>query len=186
MVQISSQWKQNRLYFKVRPTSSSFMTFFSVVTKSRLIRSQFLLHEWLVTDGKSCLTDIYPDHISWRRCVTYFILRLKNDKLSWTYHSIASSRPSPLVAEVLNMDHVRLFSAERPRALETSEADMAPSISWWQNHKNSANQLTVTGDDNCSNLKEYKTVCLKSTIWLASLVVSLNLDQTIKQGLKSC
>lgn len=64
VVQISSQWKQNRLYFKVRPTSSSFMTFFSVVTKSRLICSQFLLHEWLVTDGKSCLTDIYPDHIS--------------------------------------------------------------------------------------------------------------------------
>lgn len=46
-----------------------------------------------------------------------------------THHSIASSRPSPLVAEVLNMDHARLFRAERPSALDTSEADMAPSIS---------------------------------------------------------
>lgn len=42
---------------------------------------------------------------------------------------MASSRPSPLVAEVLNIDQVRLLSAERPKALETSEADIAPSIS---------------------------------------------------------
>ena len=47
-----------------------------------------------------------------------------------TNHSIASSSPSPFTAEVLNIDHGLLLSAERPRALETSVADIAPSMSW--------------------------------------------------------
>ena len=58
-----------------------------------------------------------------------------------THHSIASSRPSPLVAEVLNMDHVRLFSAERPSAIDTSEADMAPSISLVIRKRNLTNEI---------------------------------------------
>lgn len=61
-----------------------------------------------------------------------------------THHSIASSRPSPLVAEVLNMDHVRLFSAERPSALDTSEADMAPSISFVIRKRNLTNEILQT------------------------------------------
>ena len=48
---------------------------------------------------------------------------------SLTHHSIASSNPSPLVAEVLKMAQVLLLSAARPRALETSEGLMAPSRS---------------------------------------------------------
>ena len=47
-----------------------------------------------------------------------------------THHSIASSSPSPLSADVLNMAHVLFFRAERPRALEISDGDMAPSMSW--------------------------------------------------------
>ena len=46
-----------------------------------------------------------------------------------TYHSIASSRPSPFNADVLNMDHVLFFSADKPNAVETSVADIEPSMS---------------------------------------------------------
>ena len=45
------------------------------------------------------------------------------------YHSIASSSPSPFVAEVLKMAHVLLLSAARPRAVDTSEGLIAPSRS---------------------------------------------------------
>ena len=46
-----------------------------------------------------------------------------------THHSIASSNPSPLIADVLKMAHVLFLRAERPRAVEISEGDMAPSMS---------------------------------------------------------
>ena len=42
---------------------------------------------------------------------------------------MASSSPSPLMAEVLKMAHVLLLRAERPRAVEISEGVMAPSMS---------------------------------------------------------
>ena len=45
------------------------------------------------------------------------------------YHSIASSRPSPFNADVLNIDHVLFFSADKPKAVETSVADIEPSMS---------------------------------------------------------
>lgn len=74
---------------------------------------------------------ILPSHPVSMTGLKDFAFNMQNVQsvLSLTHHSIASSRPSPLVAEVLNMDHVRLFNAERPRALDTSDADMAPSIS---------------------------------------------------------
>ena len=45
------------------------------------------------------------------------------------YHSMASSSPSPFKADVLKIDHVRFFSADRPNALDISEGVMAPSKS---------------------------------------------------------
>ena len=33
-------------------------------------------------------------------------------------------------ADVLNIAHISFFKAERPRALEISDGDMAPSTSW--------------------------------------------------------
>ena len=50
--------------------------------------------------------------------------------MSVPHHSIASSSPSPFSADVLNIAHVLFFRAERPRALEISDGDMAPSMSW--------------------------------------------------------
>ena len=41
-----------------------------------------------------------------------------------TYHSMASSMPSPFNAEVLNIAHARFFSADSPSAFETSAADL--------------------------------------------------------------
>ena len=52
-----------------------------------------------------------------------------------TYQSIASSRPSPFVADVLNIDQVRVFNTESPKAFETSAAVIAPSISLWEKKK---------------------------------------------------
>lgn len=51
------------------------------------------------------------------------------EKRRETYHSIASSRPVPLTAEVLNIWYFRFFSEGRPRELATSDAVMAPSRS---------------------------------------------------------
>ena len=58
---------------------------------------------------------------------------IKTSKSYWysndrrlTNHSIASSRPSPFVADVLKIAHVLLFSAESPKAVEISEGLMAP------------------------------------------------------------
>ena len=45
-----------------------------------------------------------------------------------THHSIASLRPSPLIADVLNIWYLCLI-AVRPRALATSLGVIAPSIS---------------------------------------------------------
>ena len=45
-----------------------------------------------------------------------------------TYHSMASSMPSPFNAEVLNIAHARFFSADSPSAFETSAADLGPKI----------------------------------------------------------
>ena len=42
---------------------------------------------------------------------------------------MASSSPSPLMADVLKMDHVLFLSAESPRAVDISDGVMAPSIS---------------------------------------------------------
>ena len=47
-----------------------------------------------------------------------------------SYHSIASSSPSPFIAEVLKMAHVLFLRAERPRALDISDGVMAPSMSF--------------------------------------------------------
>lgn len=46
-----------------------------------------------------------------------------------TYHSIASSRPMPFVAEVLKICHFLSLSAGRPRALATSVGVIACSMS---------------------------------------------------------
>ena len=46
-----------------------------------------------------------------------------------TYHSMASSSPSPLIADVLKIWYLRFLMAARPRALATSVTVMAPSIS---------------------------------------------------------
>ena len=45
------------------------------------------------------------------------------------YHSIASSSPSPLMADVLKMAQVLLLRAERLRALDISDGVIAPSMS---------------------------------------------------------
>lgn len=52
-------------------------------------------------------------------------------KHNWTgtHHSIASSSPVPLVAEVLNICHFRSFKAGRPRAFAISVGVMACSMS---------------------------------------------------------
>lgn len=42
---------------------------------------------------------------------------------------MASSSPSPLMADVLKMAHVLFLRAERPRAVDISEGVMAPSMS---------------------------------------------------------
>lgn len=47
-----------------------------------------------------------------------------------THHSIACSKPSPFSADVLNIAHVLLLSADRPNAVDTSEGLMAPSMSY--------------------------------------------------------
>ena len=52
-----------------------------------------------------------------------------SNKMIMTNHSIASSSPSPFVADVLNIAHVRLFKLDNPRALEISDGLIAPSIS---------------------------------------------------------
>ena len=59
----------------------------------------------------------------------FHIVRIRNSIIP-TYHSIAFSSPSPLNADVLNIAHVLFFRAERPRALEISDGDMAPFMSW--------------------------------------------------------
>lgn len=46
-----------------------------------------------------------------------------------THHSIASSSPVPLVAEVLNICHLRSFRAGKPRAFAISVGVMACSMS---------------------------------------------------------
>ena len=48
----------------------------------------------------------------------------------YSHHSIASSRPSPLTADVLKIAHVLFFSAERPSAVDISDGLMAPCISY--------------------------------------------------------
>ena len=45
------------------------------------------------------------------------------------YHSMASSNPSPLRADVLNMDQVLFLSADNPNELDISAGVMAPSRS---------------------------------------------------------
>lgn len=47
-----------------------------------------------------------------------------------THHSMASSNPSPLRADVLNIAHVLRLRADKPRAVDTSEGVIAPSISY--------------------------------------------------------
>ena len=47
-----------------------------------------------------------------------------------SYHSIASSSPSPLIAEVLKIAQVLFLRAESPRAVEISEGVIAPSMSF--------------------------------------------------------
>lgn len=62
----------------------------------------------------------------------YQILKLSLQmKHNWTgtHHSIASSSPVPLVAEVLNICHFRSFKAGRPRAFAISVGVMACSMS---------------------------------------------------------
>ena len=49
---------------------------------------------------------------------------------NFSYHSIASSSPSPLIAEVLKIAQVLFLRAESPRAVEISEGVIAPSISF--------------------------------------------------------
>ena len=45
---------------------------------------------------------------------------------SSTHHSIASSRPSPLIADVLKIWYFRFLTLDKPSASATSVTDMAP------------------------------------------------------------
>ena len=57
------------------------------------------------------------------------ITSLDSQETLCSYQSIASSKPSPLIADVLNIDHDLLFKADNPNAFETSVADIEPSMS---------------------------------------------------------
>lgn len=56
-------------------------------------------------------------------------LYIQKKSMHPTHHSIASSSPSPLMADVLNIWYRRFLMAERPRAFATSVTVIAPSMS---------------------------------------------------------
>ncbi len=60
------------------------------------------------------------------------------------YHSIACSKPSPFIADVLNIAHVLFLRADRPKAVDTSDGLIAPSISYVIMKKDLLKTTTVT------------------------------------------
>ena len=69
--------------------------------------------------------DFYINHFDTEIANAYIYLQY----MFGTYHSIACSNPSPLTADVLKIAHVLFLSADSPKAVETSEGLIAPSIS---------------------------------------------------------